>query len=57
MVAQAIEGVLGLSVNVSNINETLSFSNESNLLIINEKVSIATTLALLVGIFQVNFNN
>ncbi len=57
MIAQAIEDVLGSSVNASNMNETFSFSNDSNSLILNEKISIATTLALLVGIFQVNFNN
>ena len=54
MVAQAIEGAIGSSVlNVSNLNETVLFSNGSDSLIIDEKIRIAATLALLVGIFQV----
>jgi MFS superfamily sulfate permease-like transporter len=58
MVAQTIESVTGSSVNAMNkTNATsLAFSNESDSSMMNDRISIATTLALLVGIFQVNFN-
>jgi hypothetical protein len=58
MTAQAIEGVIQPSINVINNNETSSLlSNKSDLFIINEKISIGTTLALLVGLVQVNLMN
>jgi hypothetical protein len=58
MIAQAIESVINPSMNLINHNQTsFSFSKGSDSLIINEKISIATTLALLVGLIQVNFNN
>jgi len=58
MIAQAIEGVINPSMNLINHNQTFfSFSNESHSFILNEKISIATTLALLVGLVQVSFDN
>lgn len=55
MTAQAIESVIQPSMNIVNNNQTLSvFSNDPETLIINERISAATTLALLVGIVQVN---
>ena len=56
MTAQAIEGVIPSSMHLNNHNETsFSLSEASNSLIISEKVNIATTLALLVGLVQVKF--
>jgi len=58
MIAQAIQGVTNPSMNLINHNQTFfSFSNESHSFILNEKISIATTLALLVGLVQVSFDN
>ncbi|CAF1109888.1 unnamed protein product [Adineta ricciae] len=52
MVAQAIEGILSSPMHViSNGNET--FSNESIPSLIDEKIRISTTLALLVGLIQI----
>ncbi|CAF1544697.1 unnamed protein product, partial [Adineta steineri] len=50
MIAQAIEGVVPSSMDM--INNTTIVSNESNSLLNNEKVQVATTLALLVGLVQ-----
>jgi len=55
MIAQAIEGVIHSPMNMFNNNQTSS--NQSHSLILNERISIATTLALLVGLVQVNFNS
>ncbi len=53
MTAQAIEGVIHPSINLTNHNQTsFSFSKESDSLI-TTKISIAATLALLVGLVQV----
>ncbi|CAF3416321.1 unnamed protein product [Rotaria sp. Silwood1] len=54
MIAQAIEGVIPPSMSIINNNQTSSiFSNDSALLLINERIGAATTLALLVGIVQI----
>ncbi|CAF3556212.1 unnamed protein product [Rotaria sordida] len=53
MIAQALESVIQPSMNIINNNQTSStFSNASDLFLINEKIGTATTLALLVGIVQ-----
>lgn len=54
MTAQAIQDVISPSMNLLNYNQTLK---ESESFLITEKVNIATTLALLVGLVQVNFEN
>lgn len=53
MTAQALEGVIHPSMNLHNQNQT-SFSADA--FILTDKVSTATTLALLVGLVQVNFH-
>lgn len=53
MIAQAISGVIHPPIAMLHNNET--FSDTSDACIIHEKISIATTLALLVGLVQVNF--
>jgi hypothetical protein len=56
MTAQAIESVSQQSMNVINSNQSsLLVENVSDSFIMNEKVDIATTLALLVGLIQVSF--
>ena len=58
MIAQAIGTVLPLSMGSIDYNQTsVSFSDQDESLIISHKISIATTLALLVGLVQVSFNN
>jgi uncharacterized membrane protein len=58
MTAQAIGTVLPLSINSVDHNQTsFSFSDQSESLIISHKISIASTLALLVGLIQVSFDN
>lgn len=58
MTAQAIESVIQPSVNSMTANQTLPLlSGDSDLLMINQRIGIATALALLVGIVQVrDFN-
>ena len=57
MTAQAIENVIQLPTNGMRNNQTsFSFSTESDLLMTDERINLATTLALLVGFVQVNFN-
>jgi len=56
MTAQAIESVSQHSMNLINNNQSFSLiSNVTDSFIINEKLNLATTLALLVGLIQVNF--
>lgn len=57
MTAQAIEGVLTPSLTSTMYNQTSSSSDEinSNSLLINDKIRVATTLALLTGLVQVKF--
>jgi hypothetical protein len=55
MIAQAIEGVMHSPMNMFHNNQTSS--NQSHTVIMNERISIATTLALLVGLVQVMFNS
>jgi hypothetical protein len=58
MTAQAIETVLPISMNSIDHNQTsFSFSKGSDSLIMSNKISLATTLALLVGLVQVSFNS
>jgi hypothetical protein len=56
MIAQAIEGVVPSSMNTTDSNQTsplpISFS-ESTISHNDDKINIATTLALLVGLVQV----
>ncbi|UJR16211.1 hypothetical protein I4U23_003121 [Adineta vaga] len=52
MVAQAIEGVINSPLRMMN-NSTEISSNQSMSLLTDEKISIATTLALLVGLIQI----
>ena len=55
MTAQAIEGAMSSSMNLFQMNETLSDSTNPTVdAILSEKIGIATTLALLVGLVQVN---
>jgi len=56
MTAQAIESVSQQSKNLINNNQSFSLiPNVTDSFIINEKINVATTLALLVGIIQVSF--
>jgi MFS superfamily sulfate permease-like transporter len=56
MTAQAIESVSQHSMNLISNNQSFSLiSNVTDSFIINEKLNLATTLALLVGLIQVNF--
>jgi hypothetical protein len=56
MAAQAIESVSQQSINLINSNQSFSLiSNVTDSFIINEKINLATTLALLVGLIQVSF--
>jgi hypothetical protein len=56
MAAQAIESVSQQSMNLINSNQSFSLiSNVTDSFIINEKINLATTLALLVGLIQVSF--
>lgn len=57
MSAQAIESVSHTSINlINNNNQSLSLlSNVADSVIINQKIGVATTLVLLVGIVQVCF--
>lgn len=58
MIAQTIEGVIQPSIDMIDNNETSSsFLNEFDTVLLDEKINIATTLALLVGLFQVSFHN
>ncbi len=58
MTAQAIESVSQQSMNVINSNQSsLLVENVSDSFIMNEKLHIATTLALLVGLIQVSFTS
>lgn len=53
MTAQAIEGAMSSSMNLLQMNETLSDpTNPTVDAILSEKIGIATTLALLVGLVQ-----
>ncbi|CAF1961203.1 unnamed protein product [Rotaria magnacalcarata] len=54
MTAQAIESVIQPAMNMIDGNQTMSSisSSGSDLLMINERISIATTLAFLVGLVQ-----
>jgi hypothetical protein len=56
MAAQAIESVSQQSMNLINSNQSFSLiSNVTDSFTINEKINLATTLALLVGLIQVSF--
>jgi hypothetical protein len=56
MTAQAIESVSQQSKNLINNNQSFSLiPNVTDSFIINEKINVATTLALLVGLIQVSF--
>ncbi len=58
MTAQAIEGVIPPSMDLMDHNQTsFSFSEGSDSLIMSNKIKIATTLALLVGLVQVSFDS
>lgn len=54
MTAQAIEGVTHPSIDHKPMSS--SFSNASDSSLLSDKISIATTLALLVGFVQVGLN-
>ena len=56
MVAQAINGALPQSMDmISSNNQSVTTSDPSDSFAISEKVSVATTLALLVGLVQVGY--
>jgi len=56
MAAQAIESVTQQSMNLINSNQSSSLiSNGTDSFIVNERINLATTLALLVGLIQVSF--
>ena len=58
MTAQAIEGVVPPSTNsIDQELMSISSANISNPSMMSNKISAATTLALLVGLVQVNFNS
>ena len=58
MTAQAIESVSPQSMNLIHNNQSSSdITNVTDSFIVNAKVNIATTLALLIGLIQVSFKS
>ena len=55
MTAQAIESVPQQLMNSINSNGSSLFAPDISALTVNDRISLATTLALLVGLIQVSF--